>query len=101
MHALLCWLLLPPPALAVPVSLPPGEDPTVWGAVLERAGLGLAAPEGAGVRLEVAGDGWSLWVRDTTGVERRVQVPVPTDEAAREDLAWLAASLLRPLRAPS
>ena len=82
---------------ATPVELPPTEDPADWEAALAMGGL-AAGPvgEGAWVRLEPAADGWTLRVRDRGGALHEVPVPEPGSEQEREDIVWLAVSLLHP-----
>lgn len=91
-------LLLVTAALAaVPVLLPPTEDPALWLKPLSLAGLEPGA-RGAGSFVELRDEGarWRLRVLDSAGLLREATVAEPTTAAAREDIAWLAASLLKP-----
>lgn len=98
LHRLLLGLMLSPVAWAsVPVELPPGEATDSWEEPLMLAGLALGAPgEGPYVVARPVGDGWQLQVRDRAGGLREVSVARPGDAAAREELAFLAASMLQP-----
>ncbi len=49
------------------------------------------------IHLEDVGRHWVLQVRDSGGEVHIVTVPPPRDEAGREDLIWLAISLLQPV----
>ena len=88
-----------PHAIVVPVRLPADEPQEQWAQAFGQAGLEAGAP-GNGPRARVE-DGvlWTVVVVDTRGVEHRQSVPPPADEAAREEVAWLIASLARPTAA--
>lgn len=96
-------LLLVAAALAaVPVLLPAGEDPALWRKPLSLAGLEPgAATAGAHVELKDEGSRWRLRVLDSSGLLRETTVAEPSTAEAREDIAWLAASLLKPASASS
>jgi hypothetical protein len=80
---------------ATPVSLPPGENPANWAEALELAKLAAGPPgNGAWVQIENHGDTWLLRVRDGNGKIEETAVPPPTTQQEREDLLWLARSLL-------
>jgi len=85
----------------VPVELPPQQAPESWMEFLVAAGM-EPGPAGAtpSVQLRASPEHWTLRVLDTSGSEHRVEVAIPTDDAAREDLIWLASSLLQPIRPP-
>ena len=94
------WLLGAAGA-TVPVELPPEQAPAAWAELLRATDMAPGSAEGfPAVRLEAGVTTWTLLVRDSTGAEHRVSVPPPTDDAAREDLVWLATSLLHPLTPP-
>ena len=82
---------------AVPLEIPAGEDPLLWQEPAALAGLELGpAGEGPWVRIE-GGASWTLVVEDRSGALRRLDVE-PADEASeREELVFLASSLLTPL----
>ncbi len=83
---------------AVPLELPEGEEPSGWQAPAELAGFELGpSGEGPWARVEADGDSWSLLVEDRSGALRRVEVEVARTSAQREELAFLASSLLTPL----
>lgn len=84
------------PAVAEPLTLPKGEDPSAWAEILAIAGLEIGPPSGgAWVVVQARGDRWSLVVLDRSGHMHEATVPLPTGEAEREAVAWLASSLLR------
>lgn len=98
--ALLALVLLGTAArAATPVQLPPGEPVEPWRAPLALAGLtpGSGRP---GVEILVSGDRWVIIAWDASGVARAAELSRPNSASAREDLAWLAASLLRGGAAP-
>ena len=94
--ALLCGM---PAWGQVPVSLPAGEEETSWGQVLAAAGLEVG-PTGAGpwVRFENHDARWLIVALDRSGERHQVEVSRPTSATEREDVAWLAASLLEPVQ---
>ena len=84
-------------ALAVPLDLPSGEPAGVWVDTAELAGFELGPAEGESwARLEPKGEVWLLTVQDPTGAVRSVEVAAPTGPADREDVVFLASSLLVP-----
>ncbi len=87
---------------AVPVQLPPGESPAAWSEALALAGLIVGGPSaGANVAIRDAGSTWLLSVRDAHGQTHEVSVSPARSAAAREDIGWLAASLLESVSVPS
>ena len=89
-------------AHAVPLDLPATEDPAVWADTASLAGFELGPAGGATwARIEPSTGEWVLLVQDTSGAIRTVSVPPPTTSAQREDLVFLASSLLEPLDAPA
>lgn len=79
------------------MQLPPGEDPSQWLKPLSLAGLAPGGPGGgAWVELRDEGSRWRLRVQDSAGLVRETTVAEPGSPQAREDVAWLAASLLKP-----
>ena len=92
--ALLAVLVL---AGSTPVELPTTEDPADWEAALAMGGLVVGPVAGeAWVRLEPAADLWLLRVQDRGGALHEVRVAPPATEQEREDIVWLAVSLLHP-----
>lgn len=98
----LCLVVLlatPRPAWATPVVvvLPPTESMDAWRVPLALAGL---EPGGDVVVWFVpVSQGWEIRVVDAREAERLAKVAVPVDAADREDVAFLAASLVSDLRA--
>jgi hypothetical protein len=81
-----------------PVLLPPTERPEVWAAALALAGLEPGLPgEGPWVAIVPNGARWRVRLADLSGAIRELDVDVATTAAEREELAWLLASLLRPM----
>lgn len=82
---------------AVPVQLPATEDPSAWVRPLALAGL-VVSDVHAGAYVEFLDEGtrWRLRAHDRGGAVREATVPAPTSTHAREDVAWLAASLIQP-----
>jgi hypothetical protein len=97
--ALAAGLLLALPArAAVPVVLPAGEDPAAWQDALGLAGMTVGPPgAGASVELVVRAGAWLLRVKDASGRLQEVSVAPPHTAQEREDVLWLAQSLLHPL----
>ncbi len=94
------WLIAAASA-TVPVELPPEQPAAAWAELLRAADMAPGPAAGfPAVHIEAGTRGWTLLVRDSSGAEHRVTVSPPTDEATREDLVWLAASLLRPVVPP-
>ncbi len=91
-------LLAPAWALAaVPLVLPSGEVAADWERLAAMGGLDpVPAAEGAGPRVIIVADGgrWRVEARDARGAVRVVHVAPPRTEAEREDLVWVAQSLL-------
>lgn len=87
-------------AAGVPFALPPDEPGAAWTGAMALAGFVVGKP-GAGPGAEVlrVGAAWELRVRDDRGSLHVVTVPRPETTAAREDLVWLAWSLLHPAAA--
>ncbi|MES2643420.1 MAG: hypothetical protein V4850_28310 [Myxococcota bacterium] len=82
-------------AFAASLSLPPASDPSAWSSAARLAGFTLA-PSGSPadvICLATNGD-WQLRVEGLDGQVRSVSVEIPATSAEREDIAWLAASLL-------
>lgn len=92
-------MLLVASLVAVLVELPETESMRDWRPALEGAGLEPDQPgaQGEGVVISAGPDNWTVAVRDTSGVVHRVTVAPPTSPGDREDIAWLAASLRRPM----
>ncbi len=89
-------------AAAVPVQLPPGESAAAWAEPLAMAGLVVgSASGGANVQIRSAASGWVLVVRSADGRVHEVPVSPATTDAAREDIGWLASSLLDGVSVPS
>ena len=95
----LALLLLAAPATAAAptIALPAGQNPTQWQEALALAGLTRTAGS-ADVVVRSAGSQWVIEIHGPGGVLRALAVPAPTDEAGREDLVVLAASLLEEAR---
>lgn len=91
---LLAWSSTAAAAVAV-LRLPPGEDPAAWQGPAAHAGLSLAAGPGARVEIRVGTAGWEILATDATGQTRAARVAAPRTTEEREDVAVLAASLLR------
>jgi hypothetical protein len=83
------WLLLAALAHAGLV-LPPGESPEAW-----ASAIAMARVDAGTVRVEVVGERWRLVADGPAGVREAI-VAAPTTARAREDVALLAASLLKP-----
>lgn len=96
----MAWWLLLSWAWATPVALPAGADAAQWHDVLALVGLEPGAVDDDGVRLVAGASAWTVEVR-WEGRVRRADVPPPVTRADREDVAQLAASLLRGLEAPA
>jgi hypothetical protein len=75
-------------ARAGALVLPPDEDPAAWASALALAGL-----DGGGDRVVLYRDREGWWLVPPGSVQ--VPVPAPHSEAGREEIAVLAASLLR------
>ena len=92
----LVWVALA--AAGVPLVLPPSEDPADWATIARIAGFELTTTlPGPGAQLTRGSNGWVLVVRDSRGVRHETPVEAPSDATDREDLVWLATSLLDPL----
>ena len=93
-------LLLHVSALAATLGLPSGEPPSAWTTPARLAGFSLAPPAQAADVLCVADpQGWMIRVEGLDGSVRTERVAAPSDSRAREDLAWLASSLLSEVEA--
>src|SRR4051794_23467741 len=96
--SLLLHLVVARAQCAVPVQLPAQEKPADWQQALSLAGLAPGAPgDGAWVEVVAGPTQWTVRVRDTRGVVHEAPIPPPVSEQDREDLAWLAASLVLPM----
>lgn len=73
----------------------------MWADPLALAGLSVGAP-GAGPYVEIvaAGSGWIVRVRDRAGEMHEAPVAPALTPQQREDVAFLAASLLEPMGVP-
>ncbi len=86
---------------ATPVLLPQGADPRAWADALMLAGLVAGPPgDGAWVVVSEQDDGWWVVVRGVDGTVRRAQVARPVDADGRTSMAFLMASMLRPVAVP-
>lgn len=85
-------------AASFAIRLPPGEVPADWAESLAMAGL-VASTASTGPRVEVVAEGsnWRVRAYDGRGATRELVVAAPRSPGAREDVAFLAASLVRPL----
>jgi hypothetical protein len=83
-----------------PFRLPPGEEPAEWATALDLAGFDIGSGR-PGVEVRADGDRWVLLVWDASGGVRSAEVTRPASARAREDLVWLAASLLREADVPA
>ncbi len=97
-RGLLCgplWLLcaLSGRAQAASIQLPAGEDPARWSLALQMGDFSVPGD----VLIVDRGAQWEIQVRDGAGVVRTATVDEPQTAQAREDVALLASSLLRPL----
>ncbi len=81
------------------IALPSGASAAIWRQPLALAGLSLATGDvQAAVVVRLDGGAWVLEVVGVDGVVRSLRLSPPADEAAREDLAVLAASLIEEVR---
>lgn len=84
--------------------LPAGADPAIWRAAAAITGF-VVGEDGdpPRVRLERGPAGWVVVAVDASGAERRTVVPAPVSAQDREDVLWVAASLVHavPLRVPA
>ena len=86
-----------------PVFLPGSQEPGSW--VQPLAGAGLTVREQTGgyrpvprvTLIDGGAAGWSLEVVDALGQTHVVQIERPRTHSDREDLAWLAFGLLKPV----
>jgi len=91
-------LICAPAWALAPLEIPEAEEAESWVNAAALAGLELGhADGGPSVSLEVRAGAWLMIVRDTQGITREVAVSPPGDHAAREELLFLAASLLHPI----
>jgi hypothetical protein len=95
--ALLAFLVTSPAWAATPVSLPPGEDASLWVDAFRLGDL-VVGPVGEGpwIQLTDGGDYWVLSVRDAQNEVHTTNVMAPVTPQDREDTIWLALSLLKP-----
>jgi len=90
------WPCVSAAAAGVPVVLPRGELEEDWVEPLALAGLEPGPPRDGPWIIVAETDGrWWMVVRSAQGAVVRTEVDPPTSPAAREELAFLAASLLR------
>jgi len=81
------------PELVVPAS----EDPTAWTEAASLGGFELGTRSGTPrVDITVDAAGWHVKATDAAGRVREATVPAPKDSQGREDIVWLARSLLTP-----
>ncbi|MFZ5481797.1 MAG: hypothetical protein ACOZNI_33860, partial [Myxococcota bacterium] len=84
-------------AAAIPVALPLSESPATWEQALALGGFTVGtAQSGPQVSLANQGEYWLLRVRDANGKVQEVNVLPPVTQQDREDIVWLAMSLLKP-----
>ncbi len=85
----------------IPFTLPPEEDQASWLLPLRQGGM-FAGPaaDGPWGRLDRVGSSCQLVVRDRCGEIRRAPVECPESEGQREDVVWLAQSLLQAPHCP-
>lgn len=96
------WLLWCTTALAAPheLRLPPGAVAAEWTEALALAGLAQGnGGEGAWIELIDRGATWTVRAHREGGGVVEETLPAPRTPGAREDVALLCASLLRPLGA--
>lgn len=85
-------------AAAAPlVALPPGESEERWRRALALVDLSVGAPAESSVWIEAAAGRWTVRVRDAAGDERSMTVDRPATQREREQVAFLASSLLEPV----
>ena len=79
------------------LCLPAGEPSARWSDAAALGGFRVAAVD-SGERVIVTAEGarWHLHAVDARGGVHDATVPVPVTAQAREDLVWLARSLLKP-----
>lgn len=93
-------LLIHAAALAATLGLPSGEPSSAWNTPARLAGFSIALPSQAADVICVAGpEGWMIRVEGLDGSIRTERVSAPSDGRSREDLAWLASSLLSEVEA--
>ncbi len=82
------------------VQLPPDQPVEEWAECLALAGL-RSGPGGSGVWVEILdrGETWTIRAHGTGTQVRELAISEPRAPEAREDVALLSASLLRPLTA--
>jgi hypothetical protein len=86
------------PATAASLALPTSEAASAWQAAATMAGLTVNdARDPMQVELRRVSEVWLLVAHAPDGREREVEVRAPSNAAAREDLALVAASLLADL----
>jgi len=95
------WIVGVPASAAVPVVLPRGERADDWLEPLAMAGLEPGPPgDGQWIIVAETEGHWWLVVSTKEGAVVRTEVTPPASTAAREELAFLAASLLRTVAPP-
>ena len=84
-------------AASAALCLPAGEPSARWSDAAALGGFRVAAVD-SGERVIVTAEGarWHLHAVDARGGVHDATVPVPVTAQAREDLVWLARSLLKP-----
>ncbi len=82
------------------LTLPPGERASDWSEAATLGGFRLSTDtSGTRVLVTVNAGGWRLHVVDASGVTHEATVVPPRSPEEREDLIWLARSLLTPVSA--
>ena len=99
---IVAWLWPALALAAIPFQLPPGEDVGDWEGPLALGGMAPGvADQAPAVLLRASPDRWVLEVRRSRDQRVEIQVDPARSEAAREDLVWLALSLLQGSASPS
>lgn len=85
------------------IVLPPGEAPAAWQGTLQLVGLSLGARDRAPggedrvIRVERTDAGWMLRAQNAAGTVRTARIAAPSTPSDREEVAFLAAALVRDL----
>ena len=80
------------------LALPPSEDAEDWSAAASLSGFELVSGQRADARLVSSPHGqWRLIVRDEGGSVQELAVDPPSNDAEREEIAWIARNLLAPV----